>query len=112
MTNYEEYLKSEYWYALVRAKRHSVGNKCEKCGSTHRLEVHHLTYERLGQEKLMDLQVLCSYHHKQVHGIETLSGQMMKRKHDILKGILRQAIEASNSRYVKDFGRYLEGREG
>ena len=31
------------------------------------LQVHHLTYIRLGNEDLSDLRVLCEWHHKQEH---------------------------------------------
>jgi hypothetical protein len=86
--NYEDYLKSDHWYFMIILKRLQVDNKCEICGSSHGLEVHHLTYERLGNENLEDLQVLCSYHHKKVHGIESLVKQLMKRKRDILKNLI------------------------
>jgi len=40
-----------------------VGFKCQRCGVTHKLQVHHLTYEHLYNERLGDLQVLCKSCH-------------------------------------------------
>ena len=80
-SNYEAYLQSAHWYFMLRLKRESVGNKCEICGSPHDLQVHHLTYERIGKERLEDLQVLCRYHHKKAHGIENY-GQELQKKFD------------------------------
>lgn len=64
---YQAYLRSAAWrkrrgYALARA-----GNRCEGCGVSsleRRLEVHHITYDRLGFEDLRDLRVLCPECHE------------------------------------------------
>ena len=56
---YQRYLKSESWHRKRQRKFNQVGRYCEVCKSVHRIEVHHLTYERLGKERLSDLQVLC-----------------------------------------------------
>lgn len=68
---YADYLDSPGWKltrkeALVRA-----GFKCQSCGvSDIGLEVHHLTYERLGEELETDLMVLCDRCHERAHGRE------------------------------------------
>ena len=41
----------------------------EVCGVKHRLQVHHLTYERLGNERDEDLKVLCWACHEREHGL-------------------------------------------
>jgi len=64
---YRVYLKSEGWRkfaAKIRADR----EKCERCGSTQSLQVHHLTYYRLGREHPQDVQLLCKSCHEDVHG--------------------------------------------
>lgn len=65
---YAEYMKSARW----RAKRNEVllrdGFKCIKCRSHRRLQVHHLNYERLGNEDLNDLATLCAKCHREVEG--------------------------------------------
>jgi hypothetical protein len=62
------YLRSHHWKTLRRGKLDKVGRKCEKCGTTRRLEVHHLEYRNIYDVKFADLQVLCAYHHGEAHG--------------------------------------------
>jgi len=65
---YIEYMKSDAW----REKRGLVlersGGKCEKCGFE-ACDVHHLTYERLGNESMDDLQALCLKCHWTAHNL-------------------------------------------
>ena len=44
-----------------------AGHKCSICGETENLNVHHLTYARVGCEKLSDLEVLCRGCHENEH---------------------------------------------
>jgi len=64
----EEYAKviaSERWQTIVRPKMLEwAKNKCERCGAGENLQVHHLTYRRLGSEKPDDLLVLCERCHE------------------------------------------------
>jgi 5-methylcytosine-specific restriction endonuclease McrA len=54
------YMKTTKWKKKRKAKLDQVGRRCERCGSvTGRIDVHHKTYERLGNERLEDLIVLC-----------------------------------------------------
>jgi 5-methylcytosine-specific restriction endonuclease McrA len=60
--NYEEYLRSPKWRRKRKDRLQIDGHACQKCGATskqYRLEVHHLTYERLSDERMEDLQTLC-----------------------------------------------------
>jgi len=43
----EEYYKSEEWEKKRAFALHRAKHRCQKCGSSKSLEVHHLTYERL-----------------------------------------------------------------
>ncbi len=75
---YEAYIASPEWTrrrhrALARAgyrcqyeSEHPIG-KPTRCVSTRHLEVHHLTYQRLGHELDADLEVLCWAHHMSEH---------------------------------------------
>ncbi len=65
---YRDYLRSEDWKHVRRLKLEFAGHRCEKCGATDELHVHHLTYDRFGHENLTDLQVLCRDCHETVHG--------------------------------------------
>lgn len=73
---YYEYLNSEHWKKLRQEKLETYP-KCLKCGKTTGLQVHHMTYDRLGDEKLDDLKVLCGFCHKNFH---RLKSDMIARK--------------------------------
>jgi 5-methylcytosine-specific restriction endonuclease McrA len=64
---YSEYLRSDRWAAKRSAALKHHGHRCGICGSVRSLEVHHLTYKRLGREKMKDLQVLCCDCHRIRH---------------------------------------------
>ena len=53
------YLQSDHWQEVRKRKLKQAGYKCEACGEKVKLDIHHLTYERLGKERLDDLQALC-----------------------------------------------------
>ena len=61
-----EYLYSEHWARKKRLKLTASNYTCQRCGSRSNLDVHHLTYERLGHELLRDLVVLCRTCHERV----------------------------------------------
>ena len=57
---YEAHINSSKWKNTCAAVRRLHGNRCQKCGhGSARLEVHHINYERLGDERLSDLMLLC-----------------------------------------------------
>jgi len=69
---YAEYLKSPQWKRKCKEAKKRAGGKCEECGTTKsRFEVHHKTYERLFNEKPLDLAYLCyechSINHENKH---------------------------------------------
>lgn len=64
---YRLYLRSEQWFekrekVLLRARY-----VCELCKEREASQVHHLTYERVFDERLEDLQALCVRCHKRAH---------------------------------------------
>lgn len=68
--DYAVYLTTVHWEKLRERKLIQADHTCEKCPRHHGLEVHHLTYVRLGEELLDDLQVLCAICHREAHDIE------------------------------------------
>ena len=64
-----DYLNTREWNVKRNRALIQAGNRCQLCESTHRLEAHHRTYERLGNELLSDLVVLCRKCHQHYHGI-------------------------------------------
>jgi 5-methylcytosine-specific restriction endonuclease McrA len=63
---YHTYLKSPEWKSLV-SKIKSRDQVCQLTGSSDNLEVHHITYDRLGNEDLSDLVLLSRSAHQFVH---------------------------------------------
>ena len=64
---YDDYLRSPDWRrrrALVIDRAHG---RCEGCASAPATQVHHLSYDRVGNEMLFDLVALCSTCHDRVH---------------------------------------------
>lgn len=71
--DYRMYLLSDEWQLRRLEALRAAGFRCERCGwishGLRGLEVHHRTYERLGQELPADLEVLCRLCHAEEHGI-------------------------------------------
>jgi 5-methylcytosine-specific restriction endonuclease McrA len=65
---YQDYLQSSLWIDKAIFFRELKGNKCERCGSTQNLNVHHLSYENVGNEHQKDLILLCKGCHEKEHG--------------------------------------------
>ena len=67
---YKAYLNSEHWRQKREEALIASGYKCQKCGTTHNLQVHHKTYENICNEDVEnDLVVLCEFHHQEEHRI-------------------------------------------
>ena len=64
--DYKDYIGSELW-KNKREIELSYRKYCELCGSKRRLQLHHLTYERVCNEKSSDFMVLCLKCHKALH---------------------------------------------
>jgi hypothetical protein len=82
---YDDFLLSELW----ETTRHNYGEEyppyCSFCGSEDRVQLHHKTYKRLGEEIEEDLAWLCQKHHIEV----TESGYMPKKATDKQKWYVR-----------------------
>jgi 5-methylcytosine-specific restriction endonuclease McrA len=67
---YQDYLNSNTW----KQKRLKVLNRakftCERCKKKQATQIHHLTYDRIFNEKLSDLQAVCGKCHMAIHGIK------------------------------------------
>ncbi len=73
--SYDAYLASTQWSEAKQRYGASERPQACICGSTSGLALHHLTYERLGEEQPRDLRLLCSICHAMVHAIEGSFGQ-------------------------------------
>ena len=66
---YSDYLGSRHW-KNKRIETFSIrGNKCESCGSSENIQVHHTTYKNIGNENVSELMVLCKDCHVLVHKV-------------------------------------------
>lgn len=66
-SRYGAYIASDRWAARRERYFASHPRKCAVCGSKASLELHHLSYERLGRERDDDLAPLCHRCHAAVH---------------------------------------------
>ncbi len=64
--SYREYLKSDRWFRFRERILLKRGRKCEECGRRELLELHHLSYVRLGHERPADVKILCKFCHSVV----------------------------------------------
>ena len=72
---YHEYLKSGEWKYIRTEKLKQANFKCDGCNETKgSMEVHHLTYERVGMELFTDLAVYCHDCHQIAHGLSAQTG--------------------------------------
>jgi hypothetical protein len=65
---YYEHLDSEKWRRLRQKVLARCKGICEGCGVNRAVQVHHLTYMRLGDEMLFDLAAVCMDCHDKIHG--------------------------------------------
>jgi hypothetical protein len=67
-SKYLDYINNSEEWKLKRAQVISQrGYKCERCGSTRKIHIHHGTYKRLFNEELSDLFILCNGCHLRYH---------------------------------------------
>lgn len=64
---YAAYLRTPEWADTRRIAVDHAGRRCQLCNKPGRLDVHHRTYERRGNEWLTDLIALCRSCHTNFH---------------------------------------------
>ena len=74
--SYSQYLLTSHWRKVRKAAIERADGHCQLCGETQRLEVHHNTYQRLGEEKPTDVVCLCRECHVMFHKHKRLVGSM------------------------------------
>ena len=68
VTTYRDYLKTDHWKnTRERYKQSKFKYKCIACGTDKKLNLHHKSYKRVGNERLTDLVWLCEECHLKVH---------------------------------------------
>jgi hypothetical protein len=69
---YADFLETAEWQDVRTAALEAADWRCQVCNTDHRPEVHHRTYDRLGEELLEDVTVLCRDCHQRVYEDVTL----------------------------------------
>lgn len=70
--DYLTYLESDNWHTKRQIALDDADHQCAICTSETDLDVHHRTYDRLGDENPEDLIVLCRPCHKAFHAANRL----------------------------------------
>lgn len=70
---YAVYLRTPWWFHRRNQALRSAEYRCRRCQTKRQLQVHHLSYERLGAEEDSDLEVLCGGCHTGEHYNEVQS---------------------------------------
>ena len=65
--NYQEYLLTDKWKFTRGLILNFWGRRCALCNSKKGVDVHHRTYERLGEELTTDCIPLCRHCHTHHH---------------------------------------------
>jgi len=66
-TTYNSYLKTTAWRLKRQAVLTRANNWCEGCAARQATQVHHLTYEHVGDELLFELVAVCETCHRRIH---------------------------------------------
>ncbi len=102
---YLAYLNSSGWRTRRNAALKDAKYRCSACGSGRNLQVHHLTYERLGAELDEDLRVVCGDCHQQTHIAE-----MEESDGKVYLKIARQALNDDPFARISDLAEDVKTR--
>ena len=119
MTAYTDYLDSKAWKEKRTKVRWRARGWCERCKVGPRADVHHLTYERVGHERLSDLVGVCRECHEYLHGLrnkdpadERYSGPEVAMAREVARYIQLGMADFARLVYLSrpEYGRILEKR--
>ena len=88
---YSKYLRTDHWLEMRETIGDGCSWTCSKCSENKMTQVHHLSYARLGNERLTDLIGLCGGCHVNIH---------KKKKHK--KGALTKKGNPRGSKMLRD----------
>lgn len=87
---YDEYLASPEWQEKRQARLELDGFQCQFCGSENDLCVHHVTYDRLGNEDVnFDLVTLCKDCHERLHQQKVASNDRKTKAYEKFANTLK-----------------------
>ncbi len=91
---YKRYLRSNAWAMRKNAYYKRFNRQCAACGSSKRIQLHHVSYDQLGHEPDQDLVPLCHKDHRnahQAHHSGRLRDLRMATDEIVARGRARQA---------------------
>ena len=65
---YQAVMRSTGWRRRRSRALRAAGRRCQECDAAGPLDVHHLSYAHLGDERPYELAVLCKRCHSRLHG--------------------------------------------
>lgn len=75
-TFYNKYIKGPKWAAKRELWFNTFGKWCRACGTAAGpIQLHHMTYDRLGRERMNDLVALCANCHREVEALYRKAGR-------------------------------------
>ena len=86
--DYYKYIKTQAWEEMRQKVFRRDGYKCVICNEAKDLNVHHITYENLGAEKVSDLVTLCRNCHENIHSGQSYRGWTYHSREAIQQKIL------------------------
>ncbi len=107
MGTYKDYLNSEHWNSVKNEYFNKNPYRCYFCGSKYFLNLHHITYDRLGKEDLSDLVYLCKRCHKYTHFSK--ESEVVKKWLERIR--LKRLKESRYPKKKKTLTSYLEGQK-
>lgn len=107
--DYKKYINSTHWKSIrERYRKSALPQYCMSCLSP-RYQLHHLTYERLGNEHPGDLVPLCGECHQRIHWV-IRSGKIPQN--EILKIFSAAFPLMSAFRMIAVIMRFRQGQTG
>lgn len=95
-TEYHRYINSPEWREKRAERLFLDDRRCTRCEAAEQLEVHHVSYERLGNERMDDLRTLCGPCHAREHGRDPeLAGSYP------LRAAQKRAFDRENLEYAQ-----------
>lgn len=95
-TTYTDYIAGAAWADRKKRYYSTHAKVCKACGTTQHIQLHHLTYKRLGDELDADLMPLCHKHHQAVeefkHPNNTIAQATWEMVEWVSTGVRRQVI--------------------
>jgi len=107
-TSKEEYYKSPQWQYKRLQKIRQAGYKCELCGRSGSLDVHHLDYGTLYDEDMSDLQAVC----RRCHPFADDDREYSSAFTSYLRTKFGDDVGVDYSDYAEEFDKWYSSKNG